>query len=224
MSTPILIIGKPGSGKSASLRTLDPKTTFLISIIGKSLPFKSYRNNYKPIKGWDDKEGNCYATDDWVKIIKCIQMIDKLRPDITTLIIDDWQYVMSHEFMRRAHEKGYDKFTEMALHAWETIQALKATRGNLTNFVMAHCETDPVGFSRIKTIGKLLSEKLDFEGMFEITLHTRVMDGAYLFQTQQDGEYLARAPMDMFDNMHIPNDLLVVKQAFESYYNDGETA
>lgn len=224
MSTPILIIGRPGSGKSASLRTLDPKTTFLINIIGKSLPFKSYHQNFKPITGWDDKTGNCLATDDWLKIIKCIEVVNKERPEITTLVLDDWQYMMSHEFMRRTGEKTFDKWNEMAMHSWQTIQSLKATRSNLTTFVMAHCELDEVGFSRIKTLGKLLKEKLDFEGMFEITLHTRVMDGEFLFQTQQDHEYLARAPMGLFEDTHIPNDLQAVKLAFENYYNDGEAA
>ena len=40
MAIPVLIIGKSGSGKSASMMNLNPKETALISVLGKPLPFK----------------------------------------------------------------------------------------------------------------------------------------------------------------------------------------
>jgi hypothetical protein len=221
MSNTVLVIGQSGSGKSTSLRNLDPKSTFIINVLDKALPFRSYKKNYKAVTK-ENKDGNYFAANDWSHVVRCINMVDKERPDITTLIIDDWQYILAYEFMRRVSEKGFDKFSELANHGWSTINACMTTRPSLTCFILAHSEMDNTGRSKCKTIGKMLDEKITIEGLFTTVLHSRVVDGEYLFQTQYDGEYLAKSPMGMFDQHLIPNDLLVVKQEIENYFNEEE--
>ena len=49
MSTPVMIIGSSGSGKSSSLRKVDPKTSFLFQAIRKPLPFKGARETWSEI-------------------------------------------------------------------------------------------------------------------------------------------------------------------------------
>lgn len=230
MSNTVLVIGQSGSGKSTSIRNLDPKSTFIINVLDKPLPFRGYKKNYHPIRSKLDEEGkktgsyegNYLSTDDWDLIVKTIWIIDSQRPDITTLIIDDWQYILAYEFMRRVGEKGFDKFSELANHGWQTINACMNTRANLTSFILAHSDMDNTGRSKCKTIGKMLDEKITIEGLFTTVLHSRVIDGQYLFQTQYDGEHLAKSPMEMFQSNLIPNDLLLVKEAVENYFNDEE--
>ncbi len=216
MSNTILVIGQSGSGKSTSLRNLDPKSTFIINVLDKPLPFRGFKKSYNAT------ERNYYCANDWSKVVNCIERVNKEREDITTLVIDDWQYILAYEFMRRVGEKGFDKFSELANHGWSTINACLGTRPTLTNFILAHSDVDATGRSKCKTIGKMLDEKITIEGLFTTVLHSRVVDGQYLFQTQYDGEFLAKSPMDMFAEFLIPNDLLVVKNAVESYFNDEE--
>ncbi len=158
-------------------------------------------------------------------------MVNKERLDITTLIIDDWQYILAYEFMRRnmplkpneeKDKNPYQKFTDIAVHGWSTINACLGTRPTLTNFILAHSDVDSTGRSKCKTIGKMLDEKITIEGLFTTVLHSRVVDGEYKFQTQYDGEFLAKSPMGMFEEHLIPNDLLAVKDAVENYFNDEE--
>lgn len=222
MSNTVLVIGQSGSGKSTSLRNLDPKTTFIINVLDKPLPFRGFKKSYKAITK-ENKTGNYYTTHDWAMVVRCIDMVNKERPDITTLVIDDWQYILSYEFIKRASEKGFDKFSDLANHGWSTMNACTTgTRPSLTTFILAHSDMDQMGRSKLKTIGKMLDEKITLEGLFTTVLHSRIVDGDYMFQTQDDGDFLAKSPMGMFEEFLIPNDLLVVKEAVENYFSDEE--
>jgi len=219
MSNTVLIIGPSGSGKSSSMRNLDPTTTFVLSVLDKPLPFKSYKKNYIPIKGWDDTTGNYYASDDWIRILKCIEMVNKNRPEITTLVIDDMQYVLANEFIRRCSEKSFDKYNELANHYWQIINAANSCRSDLITFFFSHNEVDNTGRSKIKTIGKLLDEKITIEGMFTTVLNTAVIDGKYQFITQNDGFNTTKSPYGMFDDNAIDNDLNIVIEKLTEYFN-----
>lgn len=222
MSNTVLVIGQSGSGKSTSLRNLDPKTTFIINVLDKPLPFRGFKKSYKPVTK-ENKNGNYFSTNDWGHVVRCIEMVNKDRPDIKTLVIDDWQYILSYEFMRRSSEKGFDKFSDLAKHGWETMNACTTgQRPSLTTFILAHSDVDQNGRSKLKTIGKMLDDKITLEGLFTTVLHSRVIDGEYKFQTQDDGSYLAKSPIGMFDENLIPNDLVSVKDAVENYFNDEE--
>ena len=216
MSNTALIIGQSGSGKSTSLRNLDPNTTFIISVLDKPLPFKGYKKLY------NEQKLNFFCSDDYKSIISYIKAIDERRPDITTLVIDDAHFLMANEFMVRACEKGFDKFSEMAQHMWMVMCAITSTRSDLTCFVLSHNEIDNMGMSKPKTVGKMLDDKITLEAMVTVCLHTMVKDGEYKFLTQNDGNHVCKSPLDMFDEVLIDNDLLYVKQKIENYFNDEE--
>jgi len=131
----ILILGDSGSGKSTATRNLDAKTTFYINVIGKALPFKGWKSKYVAGK-------NLITTHNAEEIIKAIQGVSKLEAfkHIKTIVVDDAQYIMAYEFMARALEKGYDKFSEMGQHMFNVLKAPDATRDDLTTIFLSHTE------------------------------------------------------------------------------------
>jgi nicotinamide riboside kinase len=218
MSNTVLIIGPTGSGKSTSIRNLDPNTTFIISVLDKPLPFRGYKKLY------NEEKKNFYCSDDYKSIIAYIKAISERRPEITTLIIDDAHFLMANEFMARACEKGYERFSEIAQHMWMVMNEVVSTRDDLTCFVLSHNEIDNTGISKPKTVGKMLDDKITLEAMVTVCLHTIVNDGEYKFLTQNDGCHVCKSPIGLFEDTLIDNDLLAVKTAIENYFNEGEKA
>lgn len=219
MSASILILGESGSGKSASLRNLNPDETFIVSVIDKPFPFKNKYKKWTKDKETEEVSGNVYVTDDHEILTKLISFVNNKRPEITNFVIDDFQYIMANEFMRKAHEKGFSKFTEIAQHSFKIIDATQACRSDLTFFFLTHSFVDDNGVSKAKTIGKLLDNTVTIEGRFTVVFHTQVLERKYMFMTQNDGKHIAKSPIDMFDDMLIPNDLQYVKDKMHQYYD-----
>jgi hypothetical protein len=138
------------------------------------------------------------------------------------LVLDDMQYVLASEFMRRSAENGYAKYSELANHYWQIINAAQSCRDDLVTIFISHNEVDNNGVSKIKTIGKLLDEKITIEGMFSTVLESRSTDDGYFFVTQNDGMSTCKSPFQMFDSKLIDNDLNFVIEKMNEYYN-GET-
>lgn len=210
MSIATLILGESGTGKSTSLRNLDPASTLLIQSIHKPLPFRS--NEWKYFSK-DNPEGNIFISDNVGQI--CAVMA-KTQRDI--IVIDDYQYIMANEFMRRASEKGYDKFTDIGKNAWEIFNLATRLPPHKRVYILAHTETDNFGKTKIKTIGKMLDEKITLEGMVTVCLRTQVTDGNYTFTTQNNGNDTVKSPIGLFEQTEIPNDLKFVDDHICDYW------
>lgn len=219
MSNTVLIIGESGTGKSTSIRSLNAKETFIINVLNKPLPFRGYKKNYIPLSA-DGLSGNYYSSDDYSTIQRVINLVNTKRLEIKNLILDDFQYLMAHEFMKRALERGYDKFSEIAKNAHGLLKILPTLRDDLDVFILTHADINENGKMKIKTIGKMLDEKITIEGMYATVLQTELVDGKYSFITQGDTRHIAKSPMGMFEDRNIPNDLLFVKNKMSQYYNE----
>jgi hypothetical protein len=128
---------------------------------------------------------------------------------------------MANEFMRRATEKGFEKFSEIAQHMWLVMSTITSARDSLTCFVLSHSEIDSLGISKPKTVGKMLDDKITLEAMVTTVLHTLVKDNEYQFLTQNDASHICKSPMGLFRDEYIDNDLLIVKKAIEDYFDEG---
>lgn len=225
----ICIVGESGTGKSSSLRNLNPEETFIIATIPKPLPFKGWKKKYTPVQITKEAiTGNYFVSSDWSKILNMLKLINVKMPNIKNIIIDDMQYIMSYEFVDRATEVGYTRFSEIAQHMMEILRYAEKMRDSLKLVFLTHCEN--VGDSVhpkyvIKTIGKLLSEKVTLEGLFTYIFFTKVTEGdngrmEYKFITNTDGECVAKSPLGMFEDLVIDNDLNIVLQTIDEYNND----
>lgn len=202
MAIPVLILGESGTGKSASMRNFKKGELAIINVAGKPLPFKS--------------ELPMMVTDRYPEIVNAL-----LKMKTPSAVIDDAQYLLANEFMRRSGEVGYQKFTDIAKNYWSLIAetVCKQMPEDRIVYFMSHIERDQNGYEKVKTIGKLLDEKITVEGLFTIVLKTHVEDGKYTFVTQNSGFDTVKSPIGLFDSVEIDNDLKMVDSAIRSYYN-----
>lgn len=215
MSIATLILGESGSGKSYAMRDLNPAKTLLIQAVRKPLPFRS--------AGWtrvdvDKKQtGNVFVTDQSARICLLMQ-----RTSRKVIVLDDFQYTLANEYMRRSDETGFAKFSDIGRHAWDVLSTASNLPDDVRVYILAHTQTDEFGRVRMKTIGKLLDEKLTVEGLFTTVLKTVVSDGSFQLSTVNNGSDTVKAPPDMFPGQYIPNDLAAVDRAICAYYGIAE--
>jgi len=227
MAQGVLIIAESGAGKSTSIENLDPKETFIINVANKPLPFKGWKKKYT-IWSKDNPAGNMYDKANPENIEACLKYVNEKRPEIKTVVVDDFQYMSSFEFFDKANEKGYEKFTQIGAHLARIARMPKDLREDLVIFFLTHAEeaTDLEGKRKFKakTIGKMVDEKLTLEGLFSIVLFGKAKKNKdaeirYVFETQTNGENTCKSPRGMFDTFEIPNDLELVKNKIVEYEN-----
>jgi len=211
MSTAVLVIGESGQGKTASLRDMEPTNTLLVQAVAKPLPFE----NNQAWKRFDPetRQGNVFVTDQASGIEQL--MVGTKRK---VIVLDDFQYTMANEFMRRSDERGFDKFTEIGRNAWNVFMKAGSLAPDVRVYILAHTDVSDTGQVRMKTIGKLLNEKITVEGMFSIVLRTLVRDGEYFFSTHNSGHDTVKSPMGMWKDDLIPNNLAEVDKRICEYY------
>lgn len=197
MGIPVMILGASGSGKSASMRNFKEGEVGVINVVGKPLPFRSKLSTA--------------STDDYGAICRMLQ-----RGKFKRYVIDDSQYLLANEYIRRAGETGYGKFTDIAVNFHHLIQtAVNDTPSDCIVYFLHHTEIDALGGVKAKTVGKMLDEKITVEGLFTIVLLCEPESGVYGFRTR--GKVPTKAPIGMFDE-RIDNDLAFVDRTIRDYY------
>jgi RecA/RadA recombinase len=215
MAKVIGIMGESGSGKTTSMRDLDPATTFYIDCDKKGLSWKGWKNQYS------FEKHNYMATD---QIGTVAQLLEKISSQenmkhIKVVVIDTLNGLMVADEVRRMKEKGFDKWQDLAQCVWELLDSLYTFRDDLTIIVVCHSQTqkedDGYTFTRIKTSGKKL-DKLSIETKLTTVLYAVAKDGDYVFKTHANNS-TAKTPMGAFEADEIPNNIVDVLKALEEY-------
>lgn len=207
-------MGESGSGKTTSMRKLNPDSTFYIDCDEKGLAWKGWRQQYNAEKK------NYYRTRNLPKISTLLLKVSKELPQFKTVVIDTLNTCMVDKEVKSMTEKGYDKWIDLTQYVWDVIGTASGLRDDLTVIIVMHSETvrDDMGYSftRIKTNGRKL-EKVILESLFgTVLLAKRTDDGKYVFETQAKNS-TAKSPMGAFESFEIDNDILAVLEALNEF-------
>ena len=224
MANVVMILGKSGTGKSTSIKTLNPEETVIVNVLGKKLPFKGSGSLYNT-----DKK-NLFRVEDHLQMINLLQACDK-QPHVNNIILDDCIYIMRKEYFKRAKEAGYAKYTELAQHFQQIISTCEQMRGDINVFMILHSEDvqsekTTVGY-KVSTIGQLLDSQYNPVEVVPMVLYSAIKfdekgNPTYGFYTHATMEGTvqnpAKTPDEMFTEDFIPNDLGAVVKAMNEYY------
>lgn len=215
MAKVICIAGESGTGKTTSMRNLDPETSFYIDCDKKGLSWKGWKNQFN-----GDKK-NYLVTDFPTVALTALKKLDKEESfkKIKVCVVDTLNGLMVADEMRRAKEKGYDKWQDLAQSIYELVDYSLTMRNDITVVFIAHTQTDHDDngymFTRIKTSGRKL-DKITLESKFSTVLLSKCVDGKYVFETQANFS-TAKSPMGAFESKEIENDIVKVIEALEEF-------
>jgi len=216
------IVGSTGTGKSTSIKHLNPEETYIINVAKKELPFKGSEKLYNLEKK------NYKEVDDANEISRLLKTISEKAPHVKNIIIEDSNYIMGFNMVSKATETGFTKFSVMAKDMVDLFRTARQLRDDITVFYLTHPEEvmdgqDIVGY-KIKTAGKLIDNQVLLEGLLTVCLYTNVeenKDGTTNYQliTNRFRKIPAKSPDGMFSELKIPNNLQLVADSLKNYYN-----
>lgn len=215
MANVIGVMGESGSGKTTSMRNLDPKTTFYVDCDKKGLSWKGWKKQYNS----DTK--NYIQTDAPTTVMSILRHVneDDQYKQIKTVVIDTINGVMVAEEMRNAKVNGFGKWTDLAQYVWSIFDYCLTMRDDLSVIILAHAITDTddngVVFTHIRTNGRKL-EKIVLESKLTTVLLAMCKDGKYIFKTRADRSSV-KTPLGAFEEDEIDNDIVKVLDALKEF-------
>lgn len=230
MSNLIGLCGLSNSGKSTSLKYLDPSSTFIISCTNKQLQIPGFRKKYQKIKVENGKiVGNWLVSNDYAQIQKILKVVSSTRPDIKVLVIDDANYLLSNATFKDALTKGYEKFTIQAKNYYDLIESCLNLRDDITVIFISHienCGTDIDPNYRLYTTGKMLTNAVNLDGLFSYLLYAEryIPDGEddvkYHIKTRTDGNDTCRSVAGCFAEKYVEPNMKVIVDTINKFENE----
>ena len=201
MGIAVLILGESGSGKTYSLKHMDPEKVGVFSVRKGTLPFPEGKS-FKIAKK---------ATYEVIyKVLK--------NPTMKTYVVDDSQYLMVNEYFRKANDSGYQKYTSIGKNFSDLLEYIAySVPDDVVVYFLHHSQTTSDGKVKAKTVGQMLDNYLTLEGCVDVVLLAQTDGQTHYFMTQSDGSNTAKSPEGMFE-LKIPNDLAFVNDRIREYY------
>ena len=232
MSNIIGLVGLSNSGKSTSLKYLNPEETFIISCTNKQLQIPGFRKKYPKISVDNGKlYGNWLVSNSYDQITKIMKVVSKSRPEIKVICLDDCNYLLSNETFQNALVKGYEKFSVMSKNYYDLIQTCQELRDDLTVVFISHIEnfgTDIDPEYRMWTTGKMLTNQINLDGLFSYIIYSeRYIDESgdevkYRFKTRTDGNDTCRSVAGCFEEKYIEPNMKLVIDTINKFENGDE--
>lgn len=204
----ILIYGKSGSGKTRSLCNFAEDEIFYVNVTGKRPPFrKKFKYEFKSAD---------------------VEMIKKglSKMPCKTAVIDDSTYIMTNRFMAghskpKSGSSSFDLYNDIADEFFGLLNYIKTQLpDDVLVYIIMHEDTNDYGDTKLRTIGKLLDQKVCIEGMATTVLRCVTQDKEHYFLTRTDGSDITKSPEGMFEDEKIPNDLKLVTDKIREYYSE----
>lgn len=207
MAEMVLLYGRSGSGKTCSARNFEH--LFIVNVNDKKLPFKKLDTQIV----WFSK--------DYEKIKA--QMLKASQNGYNSILLDDAGYLMTNDFMAKPSSLvGNAVFTyydKLGKAYFDLIEFIKySLPSDVLVYVIMHEDLNDNGYSKLRTIGKQLDEKVCIEGLSTIALRSMKRDKRYVFCTNTDGLDITKSPMGMFDEMYIDNDLKIIDDKIRNFW------
>ena len=208
MGESVLIYGRSGSGKSRSLVNFAEDEIFLVQTIKKRLPFKK-QFKYSMVSD---------------SVLTIMAQLQKMPEDVKIAVIDDAGYLMTNEFMKRhsGGKKGsssFDLYNDIADNFWNLVNTVKTLPDDKIVYIIMHEDTNDYGETKLRTIGKLLNDKVCIEGMCTVVLRCVIEGDKHYFLTQGTGTDISKSPEGLFDELKIENDLKMVDSKIREFWN-----
>jgi len=212
----IAIVGHSGSGKSTSLRNLDPKTTYILDLERKGFPFRNAsRFNIIPVEN-----ANAFP-----------RMLEKVlkEDDCETVVVESFtKYVEQVNTLATNSFKGYDIWSFYNRTIRNMLDSIKNDKATIIFTAVDDIVKIPQitggesSHRRVKVQGKVHEGAVEKEFLMvlftEVRKNEKTEEMEYFFQTNTDGVTSAKTPMGMFDEQLIPNDIVEVLEKVEEYY------
>lgn len=202
MSKSILIEGLPASGKTVSLRNLNPKETFWINADGKCGAWKGFDKLY------NKANKNYMKTADLDQIIGVMKIINEQQKQIKFIVLDTINSAILKKEMTDKTQ-SYAKWVDIGQFGYDIVNIANDMREDLVVILVGHTSVNDEGFENLVTNGRKL-EKIQLPAYISVVLLCRHEDDKYKY-VLRSANCSARVPFGYFEGVdEVENDIVPV--------------
>lgn len=208
MAHVVLILGKPGSGKTSSIYGLNKEEVNVISATGKAMPFRSDIPVYRP-EGTNELTGG-------LSVLTTV--LEGTKAPI--VVIDDANLFLTfHKAKNLMSSNPFLPAKQVAVWFTQMMEHLLEKKTDQIFYIMAHTELEEDGSRVFKATGKFIRDDLVPESLTNIVIEAYRDEGEYRFAVKPiDNQSPVKVPRGMFEEASIPNDLRLLDKTIREYY------